>query len=158
VKEKEALLREEEYREATQGEKFVVPNFTVKQLLDAIPAHCFHRSAIRSSLYIVQDVAAIALLVYAAFHIDSFLARFNLSTVPYYAAKISLYATYQVVASFFRYRYLGHCTRMRPWGFLGGQEDQLCRRMGLAFFSSCPFPQLACHPRPAPRCDWTHDS
>ena len=52
-----------------------MPNYTVKQLLDAIPAHCFHRSALRSSLYIVQDVAAIGALVYGLYHIDSFLAR-----------------------------------------------------------------------------------
>ena len=55
--------------------RFVVPNYTVKQLLDAIPAHCFHRSALRSSLYIVQDFAAIGALVYGVYHIDSFLAR-----------------------------------------------------------------------------------
>lgn len=38
-------------------------------------AHCYKRSALRSSLYVVQDAVVIAALVYGAFHIDSFLGR-----------------------------------------------------------------------------------
>jgi omega-6 fatty acid desaturase (delta-12 desaturase) len=38
-------------------------------------AHCFHRSALRSSLYVLQDFAMIAALVYAAYQIDPFLAK-----------------------------------------------------------------------------------
>jgi len=30
---------------------FVVPDITIKDLLDAIPAHCFKRSALKSSVY-----------------------------------------------------------------------------------------------------------
>lgn len=101
VVEKDEVVREAEERELAEGQKFIVPNFTVKQLLDAIPAHCFHRSAIRSSLYIVQDVIAIALLAYGAFHIDSFLARFNLSTIAFQAARVALYAAYTVGAGLF---------------------------------------------------------
>jgi len=99
--EKDQLIREAEEKELTEGQKFVLPNYTVKQLLDAIPAHCFHRSAFRSSLYIVQDVTVIAACVYAALHIDSFLAKFNLSTVSFYAARIALYTLYTVVTGFF---------------------------------------------------------
>ncbi|WRT67740.1 uncharacterized protein IL334_004712 [Kwoniella shivajii] len=99
--EKDQLLKEAEDAELTEGQKFVVPNFTVKQLLDAIPAHCFHRSAVRSSLYVVQDVIAIGALVYGAYHIDSFLARFNLGTVAYYAARAALWTAYSVWAGFF---------------------------------------------------------
>eukprot|EP01114_Cavostelium_apophysatum_P013822 TRINITY_DN343_c0_g1_i1.p1 TRINITY_DN343_c0_g1~~TRINITY_DN343_c0_g1_i1.p1 ORF type:complete len:401 (+),score=91.35 TRINITY_DN343_c0_g1_i1:76-1278(+) len=39
--------------------------FTIKELRDAIPAHCFERSVIRSSSYLVADLAIIAGLVYA---------------------------------------------------------------------------------------------
>jgi len=99
--EKAQLLREATEKELTDGQQFVIPNFTVKQLLDAIPAHCFHRSALRSSLYVVQDVVAIAALVYGAFHIDSFLSRFNLSPIAFQAARISLYTLYTVVTGFF---------------------------------------------------------
>jgi omega-6 fatty acid desaturase (delta-12 desaturase) len=38
-------------------------------------AHCFKRSALRSSLYIVQDVIAIGIFAYLAFQIDDFLAK-----------------------------------------------------------------------------------
>ncbi|KAI0051092.1 hypothetical protein FA95DRAFT_1535184 [Auriscalpium vulgare] len=37
----------------------VIPDLSVKDLLSAIPAHCFKRSTFRSSLYIVWDVALI---------------------------------------------------------------------------------------------------
>ncbi|ORX40112.1 putative delta-12 fatty acid desaturase [Kockovaella imperatae] len=99
--EKARILKETEEKELSEGQKFIVPNFTVKQLLDAIPAHCFKRSAIRSSLYIVQDAIAIAALVYGAYHIDSFLGRFNLSNVAFHAARAALYIAYTVVTGFF---------------------------------------------------------
>jgi omega-6 fatty acid desaturase (delta-12 desaturase) len=38
-------------------------------------AHCYHRSALRSSTYVVRDVVAISILVYGAYHIESFLSR-----------------------------------------------------------------------------------
>ncbi|ODO05252.1 omega-6 fatty acid desaturase (delta-12 desaturase) [Cryptococcus wingfieldii CBS 7118] len=84
-----------------QGHTFAVPDFTIKQLLDAIPAHCFKRSAFRSSLYILQDVAVITALVYGAFHIDSFLSRFALSNVAFYAAKAALWSAYWFVTGLF---------------------------------------------------------
>ncbi|ADV21904.1 omega-6 fatty acid desaturase (delta-12 desaturase) [Cryptococcus gattii Ru294] len=99
--EKDQLLREAEEKEISQGQQFVVPNFTIKQLLDAIPAHCYKRSALRSSLYVVQDAVIIAALVYGAFHIDSFLGRFSLSPVAYYAAKFALWSAYWVATGLF---------------------------------------------------------
>ncbi|WVQ65742.1 uncharacterized protein L199_003920 [Kwoniella botswanensis] len=99
--EKDQLLREAEEAELTEGQKFIVPNFTVKQLLDAIPAHCFHRSALRSSLYVVQDFVALGLLAYGAFHIDPFLAKYNLAPAAYHAARIALYSLYVFAAGLF---------------------------------------------------------
>ncbi|WWC70787.1 uncharacterized protein I206_104739 [Kwoniella pini CBS 10737] len=96
--EKDQLLREAEDAEITEGQKFVVPNFTVKQLLDAIPAHCFHRSAIHSSLYVVQDFVLLGLLAYGAYSIDPFLAKYNLSPAAYHAARISLNSLYVFAA------------------------------------------------------------
>ncbi|KAK4689533.1 hypothetical protein P7C73_g564, partial [Tremellales sp. Uapishka_1] len=99
--EKAQLIKNAEEKELTEGERFIVPNFTVKQLLDAIPAHCFHRSAIRSGRYVIQDYAAIALGVYLTFQIDPFLSKFNISPITYTIAKISLYALYTVYAGLF---------------------------------------------------------
>jgi omega-6 fatty acid desaturase (delta-12 desaturase) len=95
---KDQLLREAEEKEIAEGQKFIVPNFTVKQLLDAIPAHCFHRSALRSSLYVIQDFVLLGIFAYLAYQIDPFLAKFDLSTPAYWAARASLYFTYQVAA------------------------------------------------------------
>ncbi|WVN85013.1 uncharacterized protein L203_100154 [Cryptococcus depauperatus CBS 7841] len=100
-KEKEQLLREAEDSEISQGKKFIVPNFTVKQLLDAIPAHCYKRSMLRSSMYIVQDVIVIAALVFGASHIDSFLQGFALSPLAFYAARATLWTAYSIAAGLF---------------------------------------------------------
>ncbi|KAG8853284.1 hypothetical protein FRB96_008369 [Tulasnella sp. 330] len=45
---------------------FVVPEVTVKDLLSAIPPHCFERSFFRSSLYLVGDFVAISALLWTA--------------------------------------------------------------------------------------------
>jgi len=63
-------------------------------------AHCFKRSALRSSVYIVQDLIAIAVCVYAALNIETVLDKFNLSPVAYKAAQIVLYAAYAIACSF----------------------------------------------------------
>jgi hypothetical protein len=34
-----------------QQTKFIVPDISIKELLDAIPAHCFKRSAVKSASY-----------------------------------------------------------------------------------------------------------
>jgi omega-6 fatty acid desaturase (delta-12 desaturase) len=46
------------------------PPFTVKDLRRAIPPHCFERSALRSSLYLVADLLAVAALFWASTFID----------------------------------------------------------------------------------------
>jgi omega-6 fatty acid desaturase (delta-12 desaturase) len=78
---KEALMQKAEVKQQSeeaaaiaQGKQFVPPTYTIKQLLDAIPAHCYERSAIKSSQYIVQDFIAIGCLVWASFKTDPFLA------------------------------------------------------------------------------------
>lgn len=50
---------------------FTPPSFTMKELLGAIPAECFERSAFKSSLYIVRDFALIAAFGFAASHTDT---------------------------------------------------------------------------------------
>lgn len=46
------------------------PQFTVKTLRDAIPAHCFQRSTVRSFSYLLVDLVAVAALYYASTWID----------------------------------------------------------------------------------------
>ncbi|KAJ9126297.1 hypothetical protein QFC24_002029 [Naganishia onofrii] len=107
--EKEQLIAaaaEKEQREAkertlTEQEKFVPPQFTVKQLLDAIPAHCFHRSAFRSSLYIVQDVIALGILAWASFQVDSTVAKFGFSKLGYHATRAAAHTFISVAMGLF---------------------------------------------------------
>lgn len=40
----------------TYGNEFEVPDFTIKQIRDAIPKHCYERSAVRSLAYVVRDM------------------------------------------------------------------------------------------------------
>jgi omega-6 fatty acid desaturase (delta-12 desaturase) len=88
-------------RTSTEQEKFVPPQFTVKQLLDAIPAHCFHRSAFRSSLYIVQDVIALGLLAWAHFHVDSTVASFGMSKLGYHAVRAAAHTAISIAMGLF---------------------------------------------------------
>ncbi|KAL8283202.1 hypothetical protein RQP46_005980 [Phenoliferia psychrophenolica] len=49
---------------------FTPPSFSVKDLLDAIPKHCWERSALKSSFYLVVELLVIAGLFVAASSID----------------------------------------------------------------------------------------
>lgn len=46
------------------------PTFTVGDLRRAIPAHCFQRSALKSSQYLLLDLVAVAALVFFSTFID----------------------------------------------------------------------------------------
>ncbi|KAI8060554.1 delta-12 fatty acid desaturase [Gongronella butleri] len=47
-----------------------IPEFTIKEIRDAIPAHCFRRDTFRSFTYVIHDLALIAALAYGATFID----------------------------------------------------------------------------------------
>lgn len=47
------------------------PNFTLKTLRDAIPAHCFKRSLSTSLMHVASDLAIVASFFYLATWIDS---------------------------------------------------------------------------------------
>lgn len=81
---------------------FTLPSFTVKDLLSAIPRHCFERSALRSTSYLVVDVILASSLFYAASLIDpSFGANGTvLSGAPGVVAKWAAWAAYWVVNGF----------------------------------------------------------
>lgn len=49
---------------------FAPPDFTIKDLLGSIPTHCFERSALKSSQYLLADLVGIGALVWAASWID----------------------------------------------------------------------------------------
>lgn len=48
----------------TYGNEFKIPDYTIKQIRDAIPPHCFERSAVRSLSYVARDMVALASVFY----------------------------------------------------------------------------------------------
>lgn len=44
----------------THGNEFQIPDYTIKQIHDAIPKHCFERSAATGLYYVARDVALLA--------------------------------------------------------------------------------------------------
>lgn len=48
----------------TYGNEFKVPDFTIKDIRDAIPKHCYERSYVRSMSYVFRDMALLATTFY----------------------------------------------------------------------------------------------
>ncbi|KAG5463568.1 MAG: fatty acid desaturase-domain-containing protein, partial [Olpidium bornovanus] len=77
------------------GNDFHVPDFTIKDIRDAIPKHCFERSPVRGFSYIARDVACIV-AVFAVFH--NFATP---ETVPSYLLRCGLWALYTFLQGLF---------------------------------------------------------
>lgn len=75
----------------TYGNEFEIPDFTIKQIRDAIPAHCFERSAARGLYYVARDLVSLATVFYL-FH--TFLTPEN---VPSTAVRGVLWAVYTII-------------------------------------------------------------
>lgn len=48
----------------TYGREFNVPDYTIKDILSAIPKHCYERSLIKSLGYVVRDIVAMVVIGY----------------------------------------------------------------------------------------------
>ena len=51
----------------TYGNKFEIPDFSIKQIRDAIPAHCFERSALTGYAYICRDILLLTCTFYLSY-------------------------------------------------------------------------------------------
>lgn len=49
----------------TYGNEFQVPDYTIKDILSAIPAHCYERRAAESLYYVARDIACMVAVGYA---------------------------------------------------------------------------------------------
>ena len=79
------------------GQEFQVPDFTIKQIRDAIPPECFQRSTVRGLAYVVRDLVLLT-VTFSIFHtyvqpsyISSYPVRFILWGL--YAFLQGLFAT-----------------------------------------------------------------
>lgn len=79
----------------TNGNEFKIPDYTIKQIRDAIPAHCFNRSAARSLSYVARDLVAIASIFYV-FH-----NYVTPETVPSFPFRFALWGLYTVLQGLF---------------------------------------------------------
>jgi omega-6 fatty acid desaturase / acyl-lipid omega-6 desaturase (Delta-12 desaturase) len=52
---------------------YIPPSFTIKELRQVIPPHCFERDTLKSFSYVFKDLAVIGALAYSATFIDSHL-------------------------------------------------------------------------------------
>ena len=75
----------------TYGNEFKLPDFTIKQIRDAIPAHCFNRSGARGLAYVARDLTYLTII---------FCTFYNFVTpkyIPSTALRAGLWALYTVV-------------------------------------------------------------
>lgn len=79
----------------TYGNEFQIPDFTIKQIRDAIPARCLERSALRGLGYVARDIGSLAATFYL-FH--TYLTPAN---VPSTAVRVILWAIYTFVQGLF---------------------------------------------------------
>ncbi|KAI9803489.1 MAG: Oleate hydroxylase fah12 [Sarcosagium campestre] len=79
----------------TLGNEFEIPDYTIKQIRDAIPAHCFERSGARGLAYVARDIALLATTFYL---FNTFVTPANIPSTPVRAA---LWAGYTFVQGLF---------------------------------------------------------
>ncbi|QIX02389.1 hypothetical protein AMS68_007906 [Peltaster fructicola] len=79
----------------TYGNEFKIPDYTIKDIRDAIPKHCFERSAIRGLSYVARDIALLATTFYL------FNTYCTPEYVPSYPLRAGLWFLYTVLQGLF---------------------------------------------------------
>jgi omega-6 fatty acid desaturase (delta-12 desaturase) len=77
------------------GNEFQIPDYTIKDIRDAIPKHCFERSGLRGLGYVARDLASLAGTFYL-FH-----TYVTPEMVPSMPLRAGLWALYTVLQGFF---------------------------------------------------------
>ncbi|KAJ7738393.1 delta-12 fatty acid desaturase protein [Mycena metata] len=83
---------------------YIVPDFSMKQLLDAIPAHCFKRSALKSSAYTLWHLSVIGAIYKVAAYGDTLINPQTFTAtypVVYPLARFALWSLYGFWAGLF---------------------------------------------------------
>lgn len=70
------------------GQEFLVPDYTLKEVYEAIPKECFERNAIKSIRYLVQDLSLLTLtfLAFKTYNVEAY--------VPFILARFALWLLY----------------------------------------------------------------
>ncbi|KAJ7878816.1 delta-12 fatty acid desaturase protein [Mycena olivaceomarginata] len=83
---------------------YLVPDLSVKQLLDAIPTHCFKRSALKSSMYTLWHLSIIGGIYKTAAYADTFINPETFTTpypLVYLLVRLALWSLYGFLAGLF---------------------------------------------------------
>lgn len=74
------------------GQEFELPDYTMKQIRDAIPKHCFERSAATGLYYVARDIVSLATTFYI---FNKFVTPDYVPSTPVRAALWTLYTVIQ---------------------------------------------------------------
>ncbi|KAF2219315.1 putative delta-12 desaturase [Elsinoe ampelina] len=77
------------------GNEFKVPDYTIKDIRDAIPAHCFERSGATGLYYVARDIVSLAVTFYL---FNRFVTPENIPSTP---ARAVLWAGYTFIQGLF---------------------------------------------------------
>ena len=77
------------------GNVFEIPSYTIKEIRDAIPAHCYERSALTGYMYIARDVLCLA-TTFMLF--NTFVTPAYIPSMP---ARVALWAAYTFLQGLF---------------------------------------------------------
>lgn len=94
-------VKSESGRVSIEQTPVVIPDLTIKDLLSAIPAHCFKRSALRSMSYVLGDFILIAAIYKFSTYLDAFISPEYISLPSphlYTFARVALWAFYGFAA------------------------------------------------------------
>lgn len=79
----------------TYGNEFKLPDYTIKQIRDAIPAHCFERSGSTGLLYVARDTVFLAVTFYF------FYTYVTLQNFPHIGFRAALWTIYTFLQGLF---------------------------------------------------------
>ena len=106
--------------------------FTIGTLRKAVPAHCFERSLLRSSLYLLADLTAVALL---------FLACLQIDRLPWWAAAVA-WPVYWLCQVRTAVRWMGSLCmrRINRFATVGGIFPVAHCRQSISDYHRCSWP------------------
>ncbi|KAI1858494.1 uncharacterized protein JN550_012627 [Neoarthrinium moseri] len=76
----------------TYGNEFSIPDYTIKDIHDAIPKHCFERSAVKGLYYVFRDIVLLGTTFYV---FNTYVTPENIPQTPIRAALWGLYTVMQ---------------------------------------------------------------
>ena len=79
----------------TYGNDFELPDYTINDIRNAIPKHCFERSGLRGLSYVFRDIASLAATFYV---FNRFVTPENIPSTP---VRTALWALYTIIQGLF---------------------------------------------------------